>query len=320
MERMMPHGQQRRRIFITTPQVHNTLFPILALTAAVLLWGGSFVAMRVAVTTIAPMTVMWCRMMIALVLIIPLAKSLFPINYRKGDWKLLLPMVMFQPCLYFLLESNVLQYTTSSQAGIISASVPVLVTIGAAVFLNESITLSSMAGIALSISGVISLTLLATPGGSGQNPLLGNIMEFMAMICAAGNMLIIKRLCNRYNPWLLTSMQIGAGFLFFVPGAFFLTQTPSETFTMPLTLSLIFLGGFVTFGAFGLYNWGISHIRAAKASSFINLIPVIAAILGWAILGEVLSLFQWLSACTVIVGVMISQAAGGEKLKETSGV
>ncbi len=309
MERMISIAQERFRLITAGSQAGNTFWPMAALMAAVVLWGGSFVAMRVAVTAIGPMAVMWCRMMIALVLILPFAKSLVPRSYQRGDWKLLIPMVLFQPCLYFLLESNALQFTTASQAGVISASVPVLVTVGAAFFLSESITFTALAGIALSIMGVISLTVSADPEGVGQSPLLGNSLEFLAMICAAGNMLIIKRLSDRYNPWGLTAMQIVAGAVFFLPGAFWLAKIPQEGWTLSLLLSLIFLGGFVTFGAFGLYNWGISHIRAAKASSFINLVPVVAVILGWAMLGESLSFRQCLAALAVIAGVMLSQMA-----------
>lgn len=308
MERMIASAQAKFRLISVGSQAGNTFWPVAALITAVVLWGGSFVAMRVAVTAIGPMAVMWCRMMIALVLILPFAKSLLKARYRRGDWKLLAPMVLFQPCLYFLLESNALQFTTSSQAGVISASVPVLVTVGAACFLAETITLTTLAGIALSIAGVVFLTVSAAPVGIGQNPLIGNTLEFFAMICAAGNMLIIKRLSDRYNPWGLTALQIVAGAIFFLPGAYWLTRIPGEGWTTSLILSLVFLGGFVTFGAFGLYNWGISHIRAAKASSFINLVPVVAVILGWAVLGESLSFRQCLAALSVIIGVMLSQA------------
>jgi len=299
---------ERIKFLTARLQTENTLLSTMAIMGAVVLWGGSFVAMRVTVTAIGPMAVMWCRMMIALVLILPFWKSLVPASaYRSGDWKLLVPMVLFQPCLYFLLESNALQFTTSSQAGVISASVPILVTLGAALFLYEAMSLMTMAGIALSITGVVMLTLAAGPQGSGQNPLLGNMLELLAMICAAGNMLIIKRLSDRYNPWGLTAMQIVAGAIFFIPGAFFLHRIPLEKVSLSLVLCLVFLGGFVTFGAFGLYNWGISQIKVAKASSFINLIPVVAVFLGWAILGESLSLLQGLAACAVIAGVILTQ-------------
>lgn len=307
MERIISSAHERFRLITVGSHAGNTFWPLAALITAVVLWGGSFVAMRVAVTAIGPMAVMWCRMMIALVLILPFAKSFFPAGYRPGDWKLLVPMVLFQPCLYFLLESNALRYTTSSQAGVISASVPVLVTIGAVIFLSETIAFTTLAGIALSIAGVVFLTVSADPAGIGQSPLIGNTLEFLAMICAATNMLLVKRLSDRYNPWGLTALQIVAGAIFFLPGAFWLARIPCEGWTLSLFLSLIFLGSCVTFAAFGLYNWGISHIRAAKASSFINLVPVVAVILGWAVLGESLSFRQCLAALAVIAGVMLSQ-------------
>jgi len=253
---------------------------------------------------------MWCRMMIALLLIVPFWKKLIPSNYQPGDWKILLPMVLFQPCLYFLLESNALQLTTSSQAGVISAFVPILVTIGAALFLAEKISLLSLAGLILSIGGVFFLTLLAEPQGAGQNPFAGNTLEFCAMICAAGNMLIIKKLSNRYNPWCLTAMQVLAGTIFFLPGSFPLLHASARIWTIGLVFSLLFLGAFVTFGAFGLYNWGISRIPAARASAFINLVPVVAVILGWLILSEALSFQQCIAALTVMAGIMVSQHSG----------
>ncbi len=132
-------------------------------------------------------------------------------------------------------------------------------------------------------------------------------MEFFAMIFAAANMLIIKKLSNRYNPWTLTAMQVIAGTLFFSPGMYFIIQSDLSIWTPGLVLILIFLGAFVSLGAFGLYNWGMSHISASKASSYINLVPVTAIFIGWIVLGETLNLPQSIAAVLVITGVFISQ-------------
>ncbi len=283
------------------------LLPVAALFAAVMLWGASFAAMRITLTVLDPWAVMWCRMITALALLVPLAGRLIPRNYCRGDWKLLVPMVLLQPCFYFFLESNALQLTTSSQAGVISASVPLLVSLGAVLFLGESITWQSVSGLGMAMAGVISLTLLAEPFNSASNPLLGNTMEMAAMACAAGNMLIIKRLSSRYNPWSLTAMQVLAGSIFFIPGLFHLINTPLDIWTLRVVMAILFLGVFVTLGAFGLYNWGISRVSAGRASSFINLVPVFAVFTGWSLLGESLTPTQCLAAATVIIGVMVSQ-------------
>lgn len=278
-----------------------------AILAAVFLWGASFAAMRVAVQVLSPWSVMWLRMIIATVLLIPLAGKLIPSDYRKGDWKLLIPMVLFQPCLYFLLESYALRFTTSSQAGVISAAVPLMVAFGARLVLSEAIPRAALLGLVLSLLGVACLTLLQGAEGAATNPLLGNTLELCAMASAAANMIVVKRLCQRYNPWSLTAMQVSAGAIFFLPGLYLMTPLQEGFWTPQLVLILLFLGSFVTLGAFGLYNWGMSHIPASRASAFINLVPVNAVFFGWILLGEGLTLPQCTAALAVIGGVWLSQ-------------
>jgi len=283
------------------------LMPVAAILAAVFLWGASFPAMRKAVGDLSPWAVMWVRMVIASVLLLPTAGKFVAGSYRKGDWKLLAAMALFQPCLYFLMESYALRFTTSSQAGIIAASLPLMVALGAWLVLSETITRHAVAGLILSIIGVACLTLLDAPGGAAENPLLGNFLELGAMASASANFLVIKQLSRRYNPWGLTAIQMTAGVVFFIPGLFFLLHADGSVWTLQMILILIFLGGFVTVGAFGLYNWGMSRIPAARASVFINLIPVVAVALGWSLLGEGLTAFQCVAASAVIGGVWLGQ-------------
>lgn len=279
----------------------------LALTASVLLWGGSFSAAGRLLQDIDPMTVMWLRMALASLAILPFRKRLSPPAGWKGDWRILLPMVLFQPCLYFLLESNALRFTTSSQAGVISAFVPLLVALGAWLFLKEKLRLQGQLGLILSIAGIVFLTMMNSGSESADKIILGNIMEVGAMVAAAANMLIIKKLSDRYNPWTLTMMQCFAGFLFFSPGLALLIRDLPQ-FTGVHLLLLLYLGAPVSLGAFGLYNWGMSHTSASGASLFINLIPVVAVVLGWALLGETLTLVQCAASAAVLFGVILSQS------------
>jgi len=288
----------------------RNLLPVAALLAAVLLWGGSFAAMRLAVQAMHPFSVVWLRMVIALAVILPFAGRLKIDAYCKGDWKLLAPMVILQPCLYFLLESNALRFTTSSQAGVISALVPLLVAVGAWLMLAEPVGKNTFIGLAFSVAGVIVLSLSGDGSGAAANPLLGNCLELFAMTCAAANMILVKRLSARYNPWLLTALQVLAGSLFFSPGLVLLLRTPGIQWTAPLVFAIVFLGALVTLGAFGLYNWAMSQIPASRASAFINLVPVTAVAIGWLTMGEALNGWQIAAALAVIAGVGVSQKKG----------
>ena len=285
----------------------DRVLPIAALLTAVLLWGGSFSAMRLAIMALGPWVVMWLRMVIALLIVLPFSGRLRIDAYQKGDWRLLVPMVLFQPCLYFLLESYALRYTTSSQAGVISALVPLMVAVGAWLLLAESVSRSVFAGLFFSVVGVVVLSIAGDQKNAASNPLLGNFLELGAMASAAVNMIIVKRLCDRYNPWMLTALQVLAGTVFFLPGLISLVRGPMVPWSIQLVSSILFLGGLVTLGAFGLYNWAMSRIPASRASIFINLVPVIAVIIGWTVMGESLNVLQCVAAACVLFGVAISQ-------------
>ncbi|MCF8080771.1 MAG: DMT family transporter [Desulfobacterales bacterium] len=280
--------------------------PVVAIVAATLFWGGSFSAMRVSVQALGPWSVMWFRMIVALLLLVPFAGRLWPSAYRPGDWKLLLPMALFQPCLYFFFESSALQFTTSSQAGVIAAAVPLMVAFAAWLSLSETISKGALLGMGISIAGVAGLTLLQGSGSGAQHPLLGNSLEMLAMASAAVSMVLVKRLSARYNPWTLTGLQTLAGAVFFLPGAPGLFGS-LDAWTPQVIVSMLFLGTFVTLGAFGLYNWGMSRLTASRASVFINLVPVFAVAFGWTLLGEALNPLQCLAAAAVIAGVWLGQ-------------
>jgi drug/metabolite transporter (DMT)-like permease len=317
------------------PARPSLLLPGLAALGAVTLWGLSFPAMKVAVQALGPMPLMWARMMVAMALLAPFTARLFPARTvaaapsgtlaRRGFWSgvprrhklLLLPTVLLQPCLYFLFESKAMQLTTASQAGVISASVPLLVGAGAWLLLGERPSPRLWVGVAFSCAGVAWLTLSGGAGTeSAPDPLLGNMLELLAMACAAGNMLLVRRLsahgghqggeCSgfRWNPWTLTALQTVAGALFFAPGAY-AVLTGAGQWPADVVLAVIYLGAGASLGAFGLFNWATSHLPASSVGAFINLVPVTAVGFGWLWLGETLNATQMLAAAVVMVGVAL---------------
>lgn len=280
--------------------------PVLAALSAVILWGLSYSAMKSVVGVLGPQGVMWSRMVVALAVLLPFAPRLV-LRFARSDWKALAAMSLLMPCAYFFFESSALLYTSSMQAGIISATVPLLVAMGAWLFLKERITPRLVLGLVLSLAGVALMSVLGSAGDSAKAPLLGNALELCAMVCAAGSMIVLKRLSSRYGPWALTALQTAAGALFFLPGApDVVRQWPVlvEGSALPV---LLFLGAGVTLGAFGLYNWGMSRMEASRTSAFINLVPVLAVLFGWLFLGERLNPAQALAALLVLGGVCLSQ-------------
>jgi len=295
---------------MTMKQTHRArLLPIALLAGAVVFWGTSFAATKTALDHFAPMTVIWLRMCVATAVILPFLPKLPRPRYRAGDWKLLGLSALFIPCAYYLAEGYAVRYTTSSQAGVVSAIVPLLVAAGAWLFLKERLTARSITAIAASLVGVAMLSLGGVEQASASNPVLGNFLELLAMVAAAGSMLSIKHLTARYDAWLLTGMQAVVGAVFFLPFALADGLAPLLT-APPLAWACVaYLGIVVSLAAFGMYNTAVKVMSASRASIAVNAVPAVALVTGWFARGESLSLVQ-LAACAVIVGAVVYSEMG----------
>lgn len=282
----------------------NRLVPLLCLAGAVLFWGTSFVATKSALSHFSPMTVIWLRMAVASVVFAPVWFFLPRPEWRPGDVQWLALVALLQPCIYYLAEGYAVKFTTSAAAGVISAIVPLLVAAGAWLFLKERLSTRSAIAIGVSLAGVALLSVGGQAQATAPNPVLGNVLEVVAMTCAAGSMIAIKHLSTRYGAWFITGLQAAVGTVFFLPGA--LLGDPGSWSAAPTGawVAVGFLGTFVSLAAFGLYNMAVVRMPANRAALAINLVPAVALVAGWFLLGESLSPLQ-LAGCAAIVGAVL---------------
>lgn len=285
----------------------------IALGAGAFFWASSFVALKIAFQRFDPMVVIFGRMFVASLFFLLVFRRLKNIDYQPGDWKLLLFMGVCEPGFYFVFEALALTYTDASQAGMICALLPLMVAVAARVTLGEALTRRTVFGFGLAILGAVALSAVAESTETASNPILGNFLEFMAMICACGYMVTLKSLSPRYNPWFLTMVQAFIGAAFYFPLLFLPSTTLPTSFDMVGVAAIFYLGLFVTILAYGLYNYGISKIPAGQASAFVNLIPVMTLIMGVVILGERLNWMQYAASALVIVGVYVSQGKSSKR-------
>ena len=282
------------------------MLPFFSLVLAMLLWASSFVALKLAFRGYHPMQVIFGRMLIASLCFIVFIPAFRRIEWRRHDFKYLLIMAVCEPCLYFIFEAKALELTSASQAGMITAMLPLLVAILAWSILKETIRRQTLIGFTMAILGACWLSVASEITAEAPNPLLGNFCEFLAMVCAAGYTIALKHLSDHYPPLFLTAFQAFLGCLFFFP--FLLIPDigfPRHLETTPL-LAVLYLGTFITFGAYACYNFGVSRIPASQAAGFVNLIPVFGVLLGMLVLGERLNAEQWLACGLVFCGVWIS--------------
>jgi drug/metabolite transporter (DMT)-like permease len=279
------------------------------LALAALLWASSFVVLKAAMVRYHPYMLIFGRLMVASVCFVPLFYRRRHLRPKPGALKYILLMAVCEPCLYFLFETAALQRTTASQAGMITAMLPLMVAVGAYLFLSERLTLPTLVGFSLAIVGAVWLSLTGEVTQSAPNPVWGNFLEFLAMICATGYILCVKRLTAGYgySPLMITAVQALAGFVFYLPLIWLPSIDFSAHWEVDFLWAILYLGAFITMGAYGLYNYGISRVTAGQAAAFINLIPIFSVLLGWFFLDERFTPPQYLAAAVILLGIYLSQ-------------
>lgn len=296
--------------------------PLAVLFSSMLLWSSSFSATKIALMSMHPTTVMAARMLVAVLAILPFAANLLRMAkaYRPGDWKLLGLMVLFEPCLLFLIESYALTYTTGSQASMIVSLLPVMVLIAAHFTLKEPISGRTALGAGLAVAGAVWLSIAGRgPQEHAPNPLLGNFLEFLAMVATMLSTLLIKKLTMRYSPHFLTACQAVGGLVFALPISLVVAGPPDIANMEPKALwAVVYLGVAITIGAYGLWNVAISMFPAGKASVASNLIPVFSVLFCFLVLGERFNAQQFIASGAVLFGVVLttSRSDGNAPIKK----
>lgn len=252
------------------------------------------------------MQVIFYRLLIALIffaILWPLVRPSF--QYQKGDWKYLLALSLFEPCLYFIFETLALEYTSAAQAGMITSMLPIMIAVSALIFLGERSNAKQWFGLGLAVFGVMLMSVFSEENAHATNAPLGNFLEFLAMCTAAGYTLITKKLVARYSAFVITAIQCLIGTLFFLPLA--LNSPNVGELSLESILCVFYLGIIVSIGAYGLYNYSLGFVNATVAGAYINLIPISALLIAWLYLDEALNFIQYSAIALIFVGVYLSR-------------
>ncbi|CCU79208.1 Permease of the drug/metabolite transporter (DMT) superfamily [Halanaerobium saccharolyticum subsp. saccharolyticum DSM 6643] len=229
------------------------------------------------------------------------------INLKGKNLKKLFLLALFQPGIYFICETTGMLYTTSSEAGMMIALIPVAVTILAAIILNERPTFLQSVFVALSVGGVFFIIF-----NRGASPIEGNYLGLLllggAVIAAGFYNIISRQLSLEFSPVEITYVMMGFGaFLFNLIAIyeknFNLTSYFSLLSNKDVMISVIYLGVLSSVVAFFMMNYTLSKITAAESAVFANLTTVVSIVAGVVLRNEPFFKFQVVGAVLIIIGV-----------------
>jgi drug/metabolite transporter (DMT)-like permease len=283
----------------------------LKLLASAFFWGGTWISGRHLAQAMGPFSAAFLRF--------ALASAFLAVLTRRASGGFALPARRDLPGLFLLGMTGVFGYNAfffaglktvpASRAALMVAAIPTVVSLYSGLVLRERFAWPRILGIALSFAGVGVVLSGGDPaalvrGGSGP----GDLFILGCVACWAAYTLAGRRVMARVSPLEAVTWSCLLGGLCLFPaalagglGADLLRAGPADW------LHLAFLGIMATGYGFFWYYEGIKALGASRAGIYINLVPVVAVVLGIAALGEPLSWPLAVGGAMVLGGVRLAQ-------------
>jgi len=282
--------------------------PYLSATGMSLIFGFSFLFTKNALETLGAFQLLFLRFLTAFsVMSLLVCFKIIKINYKGKNVKPIFLVAILQPVIYFTMETFGLKYASSSEAGIMSAFIPVIVAVLGIIMLHEKISIKQAGSIALSFIGVIGLVVM-----SGKGETVGQFVGIMfllgSVITAAFYNIYSRKASTIFTPYEITYFMMFIGTVFFgwaavVGGLIDGTLASLFVIDAGALTSLVYLGVLSSIVAFFMINYTLSKIPASQSAVFANLISVVAIFAGVMFRNETFELYKMIGAVMIIAGV-----------------
>jgi drug/metabolite transporter (DMT)-like permease len=283
----------------------------LEVTFAVIVWGASFIATKLALRDLAPTTVVWLRFTIGVIILGAATGIKRQFSVPKRENLAYLGLLGFLGITFHQwLQSTGLQTVQASTTAWIVATSPVFIGILSWVFLREKLTWLQIAGIVLATIGVL---LVVSKGNLGAifGSQFGSLGDVLILVSAA-NWAVFSILSSRgLRQFPATQMMffvMAIGWLF---TTILLLSTGSINDIRHLTSSSLvgvgFLGVFCSGLAYIAWYDGLQALPATQIGAFLYMEPLVAVLVAWAVLGEALIPMTLLGGVIILMGVRLVQ-------------
>lgn len=273
------------------------------------IWGSSFLFMKVALTGISPLQVVWGRLVLgALTLALFVVARRERLPRRASIWLHMGVLALSFCVLPYLLFSWAEQHVSSGLGSIYNATTPIMTAIMAGlVFRVERLKGVQILGIGVGIAGVIVIIAPWSGLDLGQS-LVAQFALLGATACYGFSLAYMRRFVAHtgMSPLMFSFLNIG------LAAAIMIVLTPVAALS-PVHLDPWIVGSMLLLGCLGTgvaYIWNQNTLRAwgpTGASTVTYLTPVVGVALGMLLLGERVGWHEPVGALIVFAGILLAQ-------------
>lgn len=271
---------------------------ILALIAAGSIWGVTVALSKLSLRWLDPS---WLSAMRFLV-----AAPILSVIGRRGFRDAFTPMVLLAGAFGFgavvLLQNVGIANTSVSHGAIIVGALPVVVAVAAASFGNSAARPLVWLGYVVALLGIV----LVAKGGGGGATVSGDMLVFGSVVMSGTFIALQPLVLKGRDASSVTAVQFLAAAAVSLPVALISGGLPHAPAAPGPVVAFVVLALPGTILPFWLFAHGQARVAPELAGAFVNLEPLIGAIVGWAAFSDPIGMWQILGALAVISGILIS--------------
>jgi len=277
--------------------------PLAAALVSVVLWAAAFVGIRAAGRAFSPGALALGRLTLGSVLLgtLLLTRPRTRPSGREAGLLLLAGLMWFG--VYNLALNQGERSMDAGTAAMLVLIAPIFIVALAAVFLKERVSPALLVGGSVAFGGVVVIG-LATSSGSAS--LWGVVLCLVAALASAIGLVAQKPVLGRLSALQVTWTCCTIGVLFCLPAAPALVRELGKA-PAQATAWLVFLGVFPTSVAFTTWAYALARGSAGRVATTAYLVPPIAIVMSWLILGEIPGMLAVLGGALCLVGVYIAR-------------
>jgi drug/metabolite transporter (DMT)-like permease len=287
---------------------HVQVAPLLALATAGCLWGTGFFFGKIALTEMSVPDMVLFRLGFACVGLVPVifsGRSCFDMNFDTSEWGWVFAASVLGVPVSYLVSFKGLSLTTVSHASLMVGTLPMLLAMAAVVLSRERLHLGGWLALAASTVGAALIALSSKTGSSVvQASIRGDLLVVLSMLASIAWILISKRLMRRHSPLMVTAFVFWIGTILLAVVVFTTSGIPSVHYSTRVWVAVAEQGLLATASTTVLWNWGLKQVPTSQAGIFVNLEPLVGAILGVSVLHEVLGRMAIAGGALIIGGAV----------------
>ena len=297
-----PPGSDRAA---AAPARRSGALTLIAALITVLLWASAFIGIRGAGPYFDPGSLALLRMIVGTLALGAIALRHGIRMPARRQWFLVAVWGVGWFCVYNLALNAAEHSLDAGTAAMVVNLAPLMVVVFSGLFLHEGFPRPLLIGAPIAFGGVV---LIGVNSGKGAGfDIAGLLLALLAAVMYAGCTLLQKRLLTGgADATTLTWLGAAAGTVALLPWTGSLIGAV-RTAPLDATLWVVYLGIFPTAIAFTTWAYVLQRSTAGQTSATTYVVPAIAILLSWLILGEVPTPLMLLGGALCLLGVLITR-------------